>query len=57
MRALLEGLGPCLLYTSTAYRKITGKVAFTVPEVQLCKELLDLDAPTTNAIFFAADLF
>ena len=37
---------------STAYRKITGKVAFTVPEVQLCKELLDLDAPTTNAIFF-----
>lgn len=36
---------------STAYRKITGKVAFTVPEVQLCKELLDLDAPTTNAIF------
>ena len=26
---------------STAYRKITGKVAFTVPEVQLCKELLD----------------
>lgn len=42
---------------STAYRKITGKVAFTVPEVQLCKELLDLDAPTTNAIFFVADLF
>lgn len=41
---------------STAYRKITGKVAFTVPEVQLCKELLDLDAPTMNAIFFAADL-
>ena len=37
---------------STAYRKITGKVAFTVPEVQLCKEFLDLDAPTTNAIFF-----
>ncbi len=41
---------------STAYRKITGKVAFTVPEVQLCKELLDLDAPTMNVIFFAADL-
>lgn len=37
---------------STAYRKITGKVAFTVPEVQLCKELLELDAPTTNEIFF-----
>lgn len=36
---------------STAYRKITGKVAFTVPEVQLCKELLELDAPTTNEIF------
>lgn len=41
---------------STAYRKITGKVAFTVPEVQLCKELLELDAPTANEIFFAADL-
>lgn len=38
---------------STAYRKITGKVDFTVPEVQLCKELLNLDAPTANAIFFA----
>lgn len=41
---------------STAYRKITGKVAFTVQEVQLCKELLELDAPTTHEIFFAADL-
>ena len=29
---------------------------FTVPEVQICKELLALDPPTTNAIFFAADL-
>lgn len=41
---------------STAYRKVTGRAAFTVPEVQLCKELLDLDTPATNAIFFAADL-
>lgn len=42
--------------TSTAYRKINGEVAFTVPEVQLCKDLLELDAATTNEIFFAADL-
>lgn len=39
-----------------AYRKISGETAFTVPEVQICKELLGLDPPTTNAIFFAADL-
>ena len=39
-----------------AYRKIKGETAFTVPEVQICKELLALDPPTTNAIFFAADL-
>ncbi len=41
---------------STAYRKITGKTNFTVPEVQICKELLYLDSFTTNAIFFASDL-
>lgn len=40
----------------TAYRKIKGETAFTVPEVQICKALLALDPPTTNAIFFAADL-
>lgn len=39
-----------------AYRKIKGETAFTVPEVQICKELLALDPPTINAIFFAADL-
>ncbi len=39
-----------------AYRKIKGETAFTVPEVQICKALLALDPPTTNAIFFAADL-
>lgn len=40
-----------------AYRKIKGETAFTVPEVQICKDLLHLDPPTANAIFFAADLF
>lgn len=40
----------------TAYRRINGATAFTVPEVQKTKELLELDPPTTNAIFFAADL-
>ena len=39
-----------------AYRKIKGETAFTVPEVQVCKDLLELDPPTTSAIFFAADL-
>lgn len=39
-----------------AYRKINGETAFTVPEVQTCKELLDLDPPTANAIFFAAEM-
>lgn len=39
-----------------AYRKIKGETAFTVPEVQVCKDLLELDPPTANAIFFAADL-
>ena len=35
-----------------AYRKIKGETAFTVPEVQICKDLLHLDPPTANAIFF-----
>lgn len=34
-----------------AYRKIKGETAFTVPEVQICKDLLHLDPPTANAIF------
>lgn len=38
------------------YRKINGETAFMVPEVQICKELLDLDPPTVNAIFFASNL-
>ena len=41
---------------STAYRKLTGKSAFTVPEMQLCQKFLDLDASTMSAIFFAPDL-
>ena len=36
-----------------AYRKINGESAFTVPEVQVCEDLLDLDPPTMNEIFFA----
>lgn len=39
-----------------AYRKINGESAFTVPEVQICKDLLELDPPTVNEIFFADDL-
>ena len=39
-----------------ANRKNKGETAYTVPEVQIFKELLALDPPTTNAIFFAADL-
>lgn len=39
-----------------AYRKINGRTAFTVPEVRLCKELLELDPPTVNAIFFAPEM-
>lgn len=52
-RALADALDWSM---STAYRKINGEVAFTVPEVQLVKDLLELDAPMTNAIFFASDL-
>lgn len=40
----------------TAQRKVKGESAFTVPEVQICQELLTLDPPTTREIFFAADL-
>lgn len=53
-QALADALG--WKSASTAYRKINGKVTFTVPEVQQCKDLFHLDAPTVNAIFFAKDL-
>lgn len=41
---------------STAYRKINGKVAWSVPELKTVRELLSLDDEAMNAIFFAADL-
>lgn len=41
---------------STAYRKINGKVAWFIPELQTVEGLLDLDTATRDAIFFAADL-
>ena len=41
---------------STAYRKINGEVAWSVPELKKVKELLSLDEDAMNAIFFAADL-
>lgn len=53
-----KGLADALGWKSmtTAYRKINGETAFTVPEVQLCQELLGLDVPTAREIFFAEDL-
>jgi hypothetical protein len=39
--------------STTAYRKINGKVAFTAPEIQVCVELLTLDSETASRIFFA----
>ena len=41
---------------STAYRKINGKVAFTIIEVQKCVDFLGLSAETASAIFFATEL-
>jgi len=41
---------------TTAYRKLNGKVAFTVPEINICVELLSLDSDTANQIFFAGIL-
>lgn len=41
---------------STIYRKVNGKVAFTVPEVQRCAEFLALSVGIANEIFFAGDL-
>lgn len=37
---------------STAYRKINGKVAWFIPELQTVEGLLDLDTATRDAIFF-----
>ena len=41
---------------TTAYRKISGKTAFTAPEIQACVELLSLDSQTAQAIFFTPNL-
>ena len=39
--------------STTTYRKINGKAAFTAPEIQVCVELLTLDSETAGKIFFA----
>ena len=36
---------------TTAYRKVNGKTAWTVPEVQVCVELLSLDSVVASNIF------
>lgn len=41
---------------NTAYKKVNGKAVFTVPEIQTCKDFLDLDPPTAHEIFFAEGL-
>lgn len=41
--------------STTAYRKINGKVAFTAPEIQVCVELLSLDSETASKIFFCRE--
>jgi hypothetical protein len=42
---------------TTAYRKINGLVAFKVPEIRVCVELLALESETANQIFFAGKMF
>ena len=42
--------------STTAYRKINGKVAFTAPEIQVCVELLSLDTEIASQIFFAGKM-
>ena len=42
--------------STTAYRKINGKVAFTAPEIQVCVELLSLDSEIASQIFFAGKM-
>lgn len=41
---------------ATAHRKISGKTAFTAPEIQVCIELLSLDSETASKIFFTGGL-
>jgi len=41
---------------ATANRKITGKTAFTAPEIQVCVKLLNLDSATASEIFFAENV-
>ena len=43
--------------STTAYRKINGKVAFTAPEIQVCVELLSLDSEIPSQIFFAGKMY
>ena len=52
-KALADALG---WSTTTAYRKINGKVAFTAPEIEACVELLSLDSETASKIFFAGKM-
>ena len=42
--------------STTAYRKINGKVAFTAPEIQVCVELLSLDSEIASQIFCAGKM-
>jgi len=49
--AIAQGWSP-----ATVNRKITGKTAFTAPEIQACVKLLDLDSATASAIFFAGNV-
>lgn len=42
--------------STTAYRKINGKVAFTALEIQVCVELLSLDSEIASQIFFAGKM-
>ena len=52
-----KGLADALGWSSTTtYRKINGKVAFTAPEIQVCVELLSLDSETAGKIFFAGKM-
>lgn len=41
---------------TTVYRKVNGQTAWTVPEVQICVELLFLDSAVAGKIFFVAEL-
>lgn len=41
---------------TTAYRKTSGTVPFTVPEIEICKEVLDLSPAQVMAIFFKENI-